>query len=97
MPPVVPAGPENPLGDYAMRLAYGSGEYLIHGTNKDFGVGMRVSAGCIRMDPKDIEWLYQQVERGEKFGLSTNRSKLRLNLIVVCLLKCMSRLPAAMA
>jgi L,D-transpeptidase YcfS len=58
LPRVVPAGPENPLGDYAMRLAYGSGEYLIHGTNKDFGIGLRVSAGCIRMDPKDIEWLF---------------------------------------
>lgn len=64
LPPVVPAGPDNPLGEYALRLAYGSGEYLIHGTNKDFGIGLRVSAGCIRMEPKDIEWLFAQVERG---------------------------------
>ena len=64
LPAVVPAGPNNPLGEYAMRLAYGSGEYLIHGTNKDFGIGLRVSAGCIRMEPEDIEWLFQQVERG---------------------------------
>ncbi len=39
---------------------------MIHGTNKDFGIGMRVSAGCIRMDPSDIEWLFDKVQRGEK-------------------------------
>jgi L,D-transpeptidase YcfS len=55
LPRVVPAGPENPLGEYALRLAYGAGDYLIHGTNKDFGIGLRVSSGCIRMEPKDIE------------------------------------------
>ncbi|XAW87713.1 L,D-transpeptidase family protein [Vibrio sp. CDRSL-10 TSBA] len=66
LPAVVPAGPDNPLGEYALRLGYGHGEYLIHGTNKDFGIGLRVSSGCIRMEPKDIEWLFQQVDRGEK-------------------------------
>lgn len=66
LPRVVPAGPNNPLGNYAMRLAYGIGDYLIHGTNKDFGVGMRVSAGCIRMDPADIEWLFQRSFVGEQ-------------------------------
>ncbi|MDO6524060.1 L,D-transpeptidase family protein [Motilimonas sp. 1_MG-2023] len=66
LPAVVPAGPENPLGEYAMRLAYGHGEYLIHGTNKDFGIGMRVSAGCIRLEPANIEWLFHQVEQGEQ-------------------------------
>lgn len=66
LPAVVPAGPENPLGDYAMRLSHGSGQYLIHGTNKDFGIGMRVSSGCIRMNPWDVEWLFHQVSRGTK-------------------------------
>lgn len=66
LPVVVPAGPENPLGEYAMRLAYGHGEYLIHGTNKDFGIGMRVSAGCIRLEPANIEWLFHQVSQGEQ-------------------------------
>ncbi|PSU36168.1 L,D-transpeptidase family protein [Photobacterium lutimaris] len=66
LPAVVPAGPENPLGEYAMRLAYGSGQYLIHGTNKDFGIGMRVSSGCIRMNPWDVEWLFSQVSRGTR-------------------------------
>ncbi|GAB3530580.1 L,D-transpeptidase family protein [Photobacterium alginatilyticum] len=64
LPAVVPAGPENPLGEYAMRLSYGKGQYLIHGTNKDFGIGMRVSSGCIRMNPWDIEWLFNQVPKG---------------------------------
>ncbi|MDV5167482.1 L,D-transpeptidase family protein [Photobacterium rosenbergii] len=66
LPGVVPAGPENPLGEYAMRLSYGSGQYLIHGTNKDFGIGMRVSSGCIRMNPWDVEWLFTQVGRGTR-------------------------------
>ncbi len=66
LPDVVPAGPDNPLGNYAMRLAFGHGDYLIHGTNKSFGVGMRVSSGCIRMRPSDIEWLFQQVPLKEK-------------------------------
>lgn len=65
LPPVVPPGPDNPLGDYAMQLSYGDGSYLIHGTNKDFGIGMRVSAGCIRLNPDDIEWLFYQVKAGE--------------------------------
>ncbi|MCW8331709.1 L,D-transpeptidase family protein [Photobacterium sp. SDRW27] len=64
LPAVVPAGPENPLGEYAMRLSHGKGQYLIHGTNKDFGIGMRVSSGCIRMNPWDIEWLFPQVPEG---------------------------------
>ncbi|EKO3564652.1 L,D-transpeptidase family protein [Vibrio metschnikovii] len=78
LPAVVPAGPDNPMGNYAMRLAYGSGEYLIHGTNKDFGIGMRVSAGCIRMDPKDIEWLFHQVDRGVKVRIIDEPIKVTL-------------------
>ncbi|EEY73109.1 Probable L,D-transpeptidase YcfS precursor [Grimontia hollisae] len=66
LPDVVPAGPDNPLGTHALRLAYGTGSYLIHGTNKSFGIGLRVSAGCIRMRPTDIVWLYNKVAVGEK-------------------------------
>lgn len=55
---VVFVGLENLFGDYVMCLVYGFGEYLIYGINKDFGVGMRVSVGCICMDLKDIEWFY---------------------------------------
>jgi L,D-transpeptidase ErfK/SrfK len=58
LPAVVPPGPDNPLGRHAMRLAFGNGSYLIHGTNKPIAVGMAVTHGCIRMYPEDIERLY---------------------------------------
>jgi L,D-transpeptidase ErfK/SrfK len=60
LPRIVPAGPDNPLGDYAMRL--GLPGYLIHGTNRPAGVGMRVTHGCVRMFPEDIGFLFGQVE-----------------------------------
>jgi L,D-transpeptidase ErfK/SrfK len=62
LPPVVPPGPDNPLGDYAMRLSNPS--YLIHGTNKPWGVGQRVSHGCIRLYPEDIARLFPAVPEG---------------------------------
>lgn len=62
LPEVVPAGPENPLGDYILYLGWP--EYGIHGTNKPYGVGRRVSSGCIRMYPEDISRLYPTVPVG---------------------------------
>ena len=62
LPDVVPAGPDNPLGLFAIRL--GIPGYLIHGTNKPYGVGMRVSHGCVRMYPEDIEKLFPEVNVG---------------------------------
>ena len=59
LPRIVPPGPENPLGSRAMRL--GLPGYLIHGTNRPAGVGMRVTHGCIRMFPEDIEYLFDKV------------------------------------
>lgn len=64
LPPVVPAGPNNPLGRFALRLAYGNGEYLIHGTNAQNSVGLRVSSGCMRMFTDDIAALFAQVRVG---------------------------------
>lgn len=64
LPAVVPAGPGNPLGLFALRLAYGNGEYLIHGTNAPDSVGLRVSSGCIRMNAPDIKALFAQVRSG---------------------------------
>ena len=78
LPDVVPAGPDNPLGDFALRLAYGAGDYLIHGTNKNFGIGLRVSSGCIRMEPKDIKWLFGRVAKGEKVRVVNNPVKVTL-------------------
>ncbi|MCP6341531.1 L,D-transpeptidase family protein, partial [Klebsiella pneumoniae] len=66
LPGVVPAGPDNPMGLFAMRLARGTGQYLIHGTNADFGIGMRVSSGCIRLRPDDIEALFNSVPKGTR-------------------------------
>ncbi|RMG73934.1 MAG: L,D-transpeptidase [Nitrospirae bacterium] len=62
LPERVPPGPDNPLGRYALRLSNPS--YLIHGTNKPLGVGRRVSHGCLRMYPEDIETLYNLVTVG---------------------------------
>lgn len=62
LPDVVPAGPDNPLGQYALRLALPS--YLMHGTNKPAGIGMKVSHGCIRLFPEDIETLFSMVKAG---------------------------------
>ena len=62
LPDIYPAGPDNPLGLFALRL--GVPGYLIHSTNKPYGVGMRVSHGCIRMYPEDIEKLFPQVKIG---------------------------------
>lgn len=59
LPAIVPAGPDNPLGQHVLRL--GIPGYLIHGTNRPYGVGMRVTHGCLRMYPEDIEWLYGDV------------------------------------
>jgi L,D-transpeptidase ErfK/SrfK len=56
---IVPPGPDNPLGKFAMRL--GLPGYLIHGTNRPAGVGMRVTHGCVRMFPEDIEYVFSQI------------------------------------
>ena len=62
LPRIVPPGPDNPLGEYAMRLDIPG--YLIHGTNRPAGVGMRVTHGCIRMYPEDIFFLYNELKIG---------------------------------
>src|SRR5688572_24546331 len=61
LPAVVKAGPDNPLGAYAMRLDLKPGAYLIHGTNNPIAVGMAITHGCIRMYPEDIEALFPLV------------------------------------
>lgn len=64
LPDVVPAGPDNPLGTRAIYLGWP--QYLIHGTNKPWGVGRRVSSGCVRMYPEDVETLFDLVDVGTK-------------------------------
>jgi L,D-transpeptidase ErfK/SrfK len=62
IPAVVPPGPDNPLGKFKLTLGWQS--YLIHGTNKPYGVGLRSSHGCIRLYPEDIEKLFGMVTAG---------------------------------
>jgi L,D-transpeptidase ErfK/SrfK len=62
LPKIVPSGPDNPLGEFAMRLSNPS--YLIHGTNQPYGVGLRVSHGCVRLYPEDIARLFPAVPMG---------------------------------
>lgn len=69
LPAVVPAGPDNPMGHHAIRLSAYGGVYLLHGTNADFGIGMRVSSGCIRLRDGDIEKLFKQVTPGTKVNI----------------------------
>ena len=64
LPARVPPGPDNPLGAYAMNLGWQS--YLIHGTNKPAGVGLRASHGCIRMYPEDIAAVFDRIPVGTK-------------------------------
>jgi L,D-transpeptidase ErfK/SrfK len=64
LPARVPPGPDNPLGTRAMNLGWSS--YLIHGTNKPAGVGLRASHGCIRMYPEDIDVLFERVPVGTR-------------------------------
>lgn len=62
LPAVVQPGPDNPLGKFEFRLGWPT--YLIHGTNKPYGVGLRSSHGCVRLYPEDIEKLFQMVPVG---------------------------------
>jgi L,D-transpeptidase ErfK/SrfK len=64
LPEKVPAGPDNPLGEYMFRLGWPS--YLIHGTNKPYGVGMRSSHGCMRLYPEDIAVFFNLIPIGTK-------------------------------
>jgi len=63
LPAIVPPGPENPLGHRVLKLDLPG--YLIHGTNQPYGVGMRVSHGCVRLYPENIEQLYELIPIGE--------------------------------
>ena len=59
LPAVVEPGEDNPLGSHALYLDWPA--YLIHGTNRPWGIGRRISSGCIRMYPEDIVSLFERV------------------------------------
>lgn len=73
-PAVVPPGPENPLGDYAILLDIPG--YLIHGTNQPDGIGMRASRGCIRMYPEDIESMFGRISSDTRVDIIENPVKI---------------------
>ncbi|WP_242464625.1 L,D-transpeptidase family protein [Halorhodospira abdelmalekii] len=62
MPVKIPPGPDNPLGRHAILLDIRG--YLLHGTNRPWGIGMRATHGCIRLHPRDIEYLFGEITRG---------------------------------
>ncbi len=64
LPAQVMPGPENPMGTHALYLGFPS--IAIHGTNKPYGIGRRVSSGCIRMFPEDISQMFAMVPAGTK-------------------------------
>ncbi|MBS0854664.1 MULTISPECIES: L,D-transpeptidase family protein [Tatumella] len=63
IPDVFPSGPDNPMGLYALYIGR---LYAIHGTNADFGIGLRVSHGCVRLRADDIKWLFENVPVGTR-------------------------------
>lgn len=73
LPDVVPAGPDNPLGRHALYLDLPS--YLLHGTNRPYGIGMRVTHGCIRLYPEDVERLHERVAVGTKVNIVNQAAK----------------------
>jgi L,D-transpeptidase ErfK/SrfK len=75
LPELIPPGPDNPLGEYALRLGVPGGAYLIHGTNKPVGVGMQITHGCIRLYPEDIELLFGETAVGMNVRIVNQRIK----------------------
>jgi len=85
LPDIVPPGPDNPMGDYALYLSRGL--YAIHGTNKVYSIGRRSTHGCIRLYPEDIEFLYKSVSVGtlvkivyEPYKLAIQNKKIYLQV-----------------
>ena len=74
----VPAGPDNPLGKYALRI--GTSQYLLHGTNQRLGIGLRASSGCIRMYAQDIEWLYHNARKNTSIRIIDQPIKMSYEL-----------------
>lgn len=73
LPRVVRPGPDNPLGAHALYLGFPA--YLIHGTNRPYSIGMRVSHGCLRMYPEHVAQLYEMAKSGTPVTLVHQRVK----------------------
>jgi lipoprotein-anchoring transpeptidase ErfK/SrfK len=73
LPAVMPSGPDNPLGTHALRLSIGT--VLIHGTDRPFGIGRRVSHGCIHLYPEDIAHIFSKVRVGTRVTIVRQQVK----------------------
>lgn len=87
LPAVVPAGPDNPMGLYAM---YVGKLYAIHGTNADFGIGLRVSHGCVRLRNEDNETLFHKVPVGTRVEFIINQLNLLKSQMEISILRFIS-------
>lgn len=76
LPAIVPPGPDNPLGTHALRLSIGT--VLIHGTDRPYGIGRRVSHGCIHLYPEDIIKLFRKVKIGTEVTIIRQQVKAAL-------------------
>ncbi|KYO54723.1 L,D-transpeptidase family protein [Tistrella mobilis] len=76
LPAFVGPGPNNPLGTHAMNLGWQN--YVIHGTNRPYGVGRRVSQGCVRLYPEDIIKLFGMTESGTKVTVIDQPAKVQV-------------------
>ena len=77
LPKIVLPGPDNPLGRHAIQLSVPG--YLIHGTNRPYGIGMRVTHGCIRMYPKDVEKIFEEAAIGTSVEIVNQPYKVGLS------------------
>jgi len=75
LPAVVGPGPDNPLGDFKIRLGFGDGTYEIHGTNNPTAVGLAITHGCIRMYPEDVAELFPLLPVGTAVRLDNDPLK----------------------
>lgn len=64
---VVYPGPDNPMGTHALYLGWPT--YAIHGTDKPYAIGRRVSSGCVRMYPEDITQFFQMIPVGTQINV----------------------------
>ncbi|MGR8935548.1 MAG: L,D-transpeptidase family protein [Gammaproteobacteria bacterium] len=73
LPAEVPAGPDNPLGAFALYLGFSG--YRIHGTDKPYSIGLRATHGCTRLYPEDIEELFPLVAVGTPVNIVNQPAK----------------------
>jgi len=61
-PTYIPPGPDNPMGMLAMQTGFP--QIFIHAASRPWGVGMRVSHGCLHLYPEDAATLFPLLRVG---------------------------------